>query len=286
MSKMSNEKNIKGVNGFFFLVSLIILTVGGSFALYNMLGDITAVVSVICAVLFALLLSTGFSIISPNESVTYEFFGTYLGVIKENGFKLFIPFCSKHSVSLKLMNYKTERLKVNEKGGNPIEIDAIISYKVKDTYKALYDVHNYNEYIKEQSETALREIAKAYPYDGGDNETTLRDDKDEISENLKNNLQNILEKAGVELVSVNISHLAYAVEVASDMLQRQKAKATVDARQTIVDGAFAMVKDITKRIKDDPEMAKMSESEESKLQRQLLISLSSQDRVVKTIDLD
>ena len=172
-------------------------------------------------------------------------FGKYIGTVKKNGYWWVNPFANKRKISLRAHNLNTEKLKVNDHAGNPIEIAAVIVWRVRDTFAACFEVENYVEYVNLQSESALRHLASAYPYDSWEEEDSnaisLRGNIDVVSAALERELQDRLDKAGVEVVEARLSHLAYAPEIAGAMLQRQQASAIIAARQKIVEGAVGMV---------------------------------------------
>jgi hypothetical protein len=183
----------------------------------------------------------GFMIVQPNESKVLMLFGKYTGTVKDSGFWWVNPFTVKKHVTLRIRNFNSERLKVNDLHGNPIEIATVIVWRVVDSARAIFDVQNYEQFVAIQSETAIRSMASEYPYDVDDDKPSLRGTPQEIAENLKNTLQTRLEVAGVEIIESRISHLAYAQEIASAMLRRQQATAVVAARFKIVEGAVSMV---------------------------------------------
>lgn len=184
----------------------------------------------------------GLFVVAPNEGKVLTLFGKYRGTEKRAGLWVTNPFTAKKAVSLRVRNFETSKLKVNDARSNPVEIGAIVVWKVIDTAEAIFEVNNYEEYVTMQSESALRSLAQAYPYDHyGSDEVTLSAHTDEVSKGLLEALHARLAKAGVEVLEARISHLAYAQEIASAMLQRQQASAIVAARQTIVEGAVGMV---------------------------------------------
>ena len=196
---------------------------------------LTAVV-VVCAF--------GFFIVTPNHSRVLVLFGSYRGTVRQEGFYWTNPFTSKRSVSLRAHNVASEKIKVNDLLGNPIEIGAVIVWRVHDTAQATFDVEDHEKYVDVQIETAIREIAKTHPYDDGQAENhpiSLRGDTSAVVVELKNELQERLQRAGIEVLEARISHLAYAPEIASAMLQRQQATAIIAARQKIVEGAVSIV---------------------------------------------
>jgi regulator of protease activity HflC (stomatin/prohibitin superfamily) len=186
----------------------------------------------------------GFFIVTPNHSRVLVLFGRYRGTVRQEGFYWTNPFTSKRSVSLRAHNMASEKIKVNDLLGNPIEIGAVIVWRVHDTAQASFDVEDHERYVDVQVETAIREIAKGHPYDDGqteENQISLRGDTSAVVEELKTELQERLKRAGIEVIEARISHLAYAPEIASAMLQRQQATAIIAARQKIVEGAVSIV---------------------------------------------
>ncbi len=206
-------------------------------------GLILAIVAMI--LLFVAILATkGFLILQPNEAAVIVLFGDYKGSVKRNGFFWVNPFATQKKISLRFHNLNSEKLKVNDSAGNPIEIAAVIVWKVEDTFAACFQVENYVEYVTVQSESALRHLASSYPYDAWEEKGTvisLRGNIDEVSGALEKELQDRLDKAGVRVVEARLSHLAYAPEIAEAMLKRQQASAVIAARQKIVEGAVGMV---------------------------------------------
>jgi hypothetical protein len=185
---------------------------------------------------------SGLFTVQPNQGVVLTLFGRYKGTATEAGLRWASPFYVKRPISLRVRNFETSHLKVNDKDGNPIEIAAVVVWRVVDTAEALFEVDNYENYLNIQSEAALRNLAMAYPYDSHDDElTSLRGHTNVVAEHLKSELHDRLSKAGVEIVEARISHLAYAPEIAQAMLQRQQASAIIAARQKIVEGAVGMV---------------------------------------------
>lgn len=185
---------------------------------------------------------TGFVIVQPNESRVLIFLGKYTGTVREPGFFWVNPIAAKRRVSLRVRNFNSGTLKVNDARGNPIEIGAVIVWRVVDTAKAMFDVDDYKEFVAIQSETAIRALASRYPYDSyEDDEASLRGIPDEVAEAMKQQVQSRLQVAGVEVIEARISHLAYAQEIAQAMLRRQQAEAVIAARKKIVEGAVSMV---------------------------------------------
>jgi regulator of protease activity HflC (stomatin/prohibitin superfamily) len=196
---------------------------------------------IVLTVLDALAMA-GFFMVNPNLAKVLQLFGTYKGTVKEPGLHWANPFYTKKGLSLRVRNFESQRLKVNDKDGNPIEIAAVVVWRVVDTAEAAFEVDNYENYVHIQSEAAVRNLATRYPYDAHDDQImSLRGQTAAIAEHMKTEIQDRLAKAGVEALEARISHLAYAPEIAGAMLQRQQAGAIIAARQRIVEGAVGMV---------------------------------------------
>ena len=188
------------------------------------------------------IVATGLMTVQPNQVRAVVLFGRYLGVVRQQGLWFTVPLSSKPVVSVRVRNFQRDRIKVNDVKGNPIEIAAVVVWRVVDTAKALFDVDEYENFVTVQSETALRHIATLYPYDVfEENELSLRVNTDAVSHDLQKELQERVAVAGVEVIEARLTHLAYASEIASAMLQRQQAEAVVAARAKIVEGAVGMV---------------------------------------------
>ena len=203
---------------------------------------LTMVFSGIALLALAIFVSCGFFTVDPNKAVVLQLFGKYVGTVKDEGLRWTIPLYAKHTVSLRARNFETNRLKVNDFDGNPIEIGAVVVWKVVDSAEASFQVDNYENYVNIQSESALRTLATHYSYDSHEKDgISLRANTAEIAARLQQEIQERLDVAGVAVVEARISHLAYAPEIAAAMLQRQQASAIVAARQKIVEGAVGMV---------------------------------------------
>ena len=241
---MYREKPHAALNGALVLLVLLGLIVGGTtlairafMAQHDGLG-----VAYVIGVTLALIACGGLFIVQPNEAKALVLFGTYKGTVKRDGFWWANPFFTKQAISLRVRNFETAKLKVNDNHSNPIEIGAIIVWKVTDSAEALFEVDDYVRYVAVQSESALRAVATQYPYDSHTaGELSLSTHTTEVSQALEKALVERLLKAGVEVVEARISHLAYAQEIAAAMLQRQQASAIIAARQKIVEGAVGMV---------------------------------------------
>jgi regulator of protease activity HflC (stomatin/prohibitin superfamily) len=194
---------------------------------------------------------TGLFMVNPNEGRVMQLFGKYVGTAKEEGLRWANPFYTKKRISLRVRNFETGRMKVNDTDGNPVEIAAIVVWKVVDTAEASFHVDNYEKFVEVQSESAVRNMATNYPYDSHeDGVVSLRGNTAQISEHLKKEIQDRLDQAGVQVIEARISHLAYAPEIAEVMLRRQQAGAIVAARQKIVEGAVGMVEMALKRLSE------------------------------------
>ncbi len=192
--------------------------------------------------LIIIFIAPGFFMVQPNQGKVMTFFGSYVGTVKANGLRWTIPFFVRKTISLRIRNFESNQMKVNDNHGNPIEIATVVVWSVEDTAEAVFEVDDYVSFVNIQSESALRNMAISYPYDQHDgDEIALRSHPQEVSEALKIEIQERLEKAGVKVHEARISHLAYAPEIANAMLQRQQASAIIAARSKIVDGAVGMV---------------------------------------------
>lgn len=199
-------------------------------------------IALMVGIVVACFLLAGLLVVHPNEGKVLTLFGRYVGTVREPGLWWVNPFNVKKAISLRVRNFETQKLKVNDNHSNPIEIAAVVVWKVVDTAEAMFEVDDYEHFVKVQSEAAVRGLATAYPYDAhGDGEVALSTHQDEVSKRLLTEVQERLGKAGVEVIESRISHLAYAPEIASAMLQRQQASAIIAARRKIVEGAVGMV---------------------------------------------
>jgi len=246
----SREKVVNVPNGWLMLGVNLLLLSGSAWLLYSAIragvtGQFPVVRFLSSLVFLGLtgLMFSGHFTLQPNQSRVLILFGAYHGTVKQSGFHWANPFYSRGTkVSLRAHNTSTERLKVNDKRGNPIEIAAVVVWRVEDTARAIFDVEDYHQYVDVQSEAAVRQLASAYPYDQTEEgEVALRSHATEIAADLQAELQRRLAIAGVEVVEARITHLAYAPEIAQAMLRRQQAEAVIAARQKIVQGAVSMV---------------------------------------------
>ncbi|MBM1107947.1 SPFH domain-containing protein [Aurantibacter crassamenti] len=238
---MTNEKEISPMNGYIMILLLVLLLFGGAFMLLRF-HPALPVIAILCAILIV----PGFVLVNPNSSRVLLLFGSYVGTIKKNGLFWVNPLYTKKKISLRASNFDSERLKVNDKLGNPIMISTILVWRVTDTYKAAFDVDDYQNFVRVQTDAAVRKLASMYPYDnfadeGLDEDITLRSSLNEVSIALEKELQERLSMAGIEVLEARIGYLAYAQEIANAMLKRQQATAIVAARHKIVEGAVSMV---------------------------------------------
>ncbi len=241
---MFREKQASAFSGWMMMFVLFVALIATAVTFVFAMKDHNGVQAVGSALAFLVLLISlgGLTVVNPNEAVVATLFGSYLGSIKNPGFWWLNPFCVKRRISLKIRNFESSKLKVNDHDGNPIEIGAIVVWKVVETAEAVFHVDDYNNFVHVQTESALRNLATAHPYDAhNDGQMSLRSHTIEIAADLKSEIQARLLQAGVEVIEARISHLAYAPEIASAMLQRQQASAIVAARTKIVEGAVGMV---------------------------------------------
>lgn len=223
----------------------------------------------------AVLISIGFFIVEPNGSKVVLLFGSYKGTVKQAGFHWWNPFMVRRPVSLRARTLNGEKLKVNDLAGNPVEIAAVVVWRVHDTFKATFEVDRYEQYVEMQSETAVRHLASSYPYDADEESLSLRRNADEVSKNLQAELQDRLARAGVEVMEARLSHLAYAPEIAGAMLRRQQATAIIAARQRIVEGAVGMVEMALDRL-DEYGKLKLDDERKASMISNLLVVLCSE----------
>ena len=238
---MQDETTASTLSGYPML-AILPLTILAGVAGALILGGVAIKILSLIVVLLALVCLAGFYMVAPNEGRVLQLFGQYVGTDRALGLRWANPFYSKQRVSLRIRNFESGQLKVNDSAGNPIEIAAVVVWRVVDTAEAVFEVDDYEDYVAIQSEAAIRNMATSYPYDDHEGESiTLRGSANEIGDILKAEVQDRLGKAGVEVLEARISHLAYAPEIASAMLQRQQASAIVAARSKIVEGAVSMV---------------------------------------------
>ncbi len=253
MQTKSREIPATTVSGWLVLPALLLALVPLGYGYYRFIPAKQALplVGTSLAVLVWFVLMCGFFTLQPNIAAVLVLFGKYVGTVRASGFHWANPFYSKHKISLRARNLNGATIKVNDRRGNPIEIAAVVVWRVTDTAEAVFDVDNFESYVSVQSESALRHLASAYPYDTTEeHELSLRGSMDEVSLALQKELQDRVAKAGVQIDEARLSHLAYAPEIAGAMLQRQQAEAIVAARTRIVDGAVGMVEMALERLQE------------------------------------
>lgn len=277
METQIKEKEIKAVSGWLMLFVVIVMVLGGIALMAGGVvlaggddapqtpGFLALVALGVVVMLAGLICGKGLKVIAPNEALVLTLFGKYYGSIKRDGFFFINPFCTAvnpaaafngklgRKISLKAMSLNNDKQKVNDEEGNPIEISVVVIWRISDTAKAVFAVENYFTFISTQCDSAIRQVARQYPYDVSENgdEKSLRGSSVEIAEVLKTELQSRVDMAGIEIMDARINNLAYAPEIAAAMLQRQQAAAIIAARQKIVDGAVSMVDMALKKLSDN-----------------------------------
>lgn len=261
---MVGEVQRRAASGWGMLVGLLVATVGDGYLIFRLIREliivrieptpVEAIWGLVAAGLALAVLGFlwgGFFTLQPNEGAVLLLFGAYKGTVRVPGFRWANPLLRKTKISLRIRNFNTEKLKVNDQRGNPTDIAAVVVWRVENTAHAVFEVDDYKNYVHIQSEAALRHLASRYPYDTTvDGELSLRGSMDEVSRALQQELQERLGKAGVVVEEARLSHLAYAAEIAGAMLRRQQAEAIVAARLRIVDGAVGMVETALERLKE------------------------------------
>jgi regulator of protease activity HflC (stomatin/prohibitin superfamily) len=275
---MIRERERSGIPGLPMLLGLLAVA---AFATYSMIRafqarEVWLGLTWIAVELVALVCLGGVFVVNPNEGRVMQFFGDYRGTVRTPGLRWANPFYTKRHISLRVRNFESTRLKVNDNDGNPIEIAAVVVWRVVDSAEAVFEVDNYENYVKVQSEAAVRNLATRYPYDAHeDHHVSLRGATAEVAKELKHEVQERLAKAGVEVIEARLSHLAYASEIASAMLRRQQAGAIIAARQKIVEGAVGMV---------DMALARLAESTQVRLDEERKAAMVSNLLVVLCAD--
>ncbi len=276
------EKEIHPVNGWAVLFITILLMVGSLvltiWGATESTDEAPAAALIIGIVVMAIgwFPLIGLKIMRPNEALVLTLFGKYVGTLKKEGFFFINPFCTPvggGKLSLKTMTHNNEKQKINDLSGNPIEVGIVVTLRVVNTAKAVFNVQNYGAFLSIQADTTLRDVARCYPYDSTDSdEKTLRGSSVEVSEKLKELLQERVQIAGLEIIEARIAHLAYAQEIAAAMLQRQQATAIIEARQKIVDGAVGMVEMALKKL-NDSNICELDEERKAQMVSNLLVVL-------------
>ena len=274
-----DERKMATVNGFLMLFVLLAVIVVAAFSLLFVGGALGIVICVLL-VIVALFLLGGFAVIRPNEAMVLTLFGKYSGTIKGEGFYWYNPFCSpvrygkSSKISLKAMTLESGQQKINDELGNPVMIGIVVIWRVTNTAKAVFDVDDYEDYLSTQSDAALRSIVRQYPYDGFNNDADkyLQGSSQEVADRLKEEIQSKVHIAGLEILEARITHLAYAPEIASAMLQRQQAAAIIDARAMIVDGAVGMVEMALQQL-EKSDMVQLDDERKAAMISNLLVVL-------------
>ncbi len=285
MDKIS-EKQATKINGFIILLISLLLLV---FEIFLFIGGIKTqdpsfLWIFIPVLLLLILLNSGFIIVQPNDSRVLILFGKYTGTVRHSGFWWVNPFTIKKRITLRIRNFSSEKIKVNDLNGNPIEIGAVIVWRVGDSARAVFDVENYEQFVDIQSETSIRSLASEFPYDESEsNKASLRGSPQEIAESLQKQVQSRLDIAGVEVIEARISHLAYAQEIAQAMLRRQQAEAVVAARFKIVEGAVSMV-DLALKSLSEQKIIDLDEEKKATMVNNLMVALVSESEVTPIIN--
>ena len=272
---MIKERPLHTWSGYLMFAVLLGLQL---FTIYNFITVIRThnpwvIVPSALAIIFVFICWFGFFMVHPNQGRVLQLFGAYRGTEKTPGLRWASPFYAKKAVSLRIRNFESDKLKVNDNRGNPIEIAAVVVWHVVDTAEAVFEVDDYESFVSIQSEAALRNMATSYPYDQNEtDEESLRSHANQVSEKLKQEIQERLDRAGVQVIESRISHLAYAPEIASAMLQRQQAGAIVAAREKIVEGAVGMVQMALSRLSEG-EIIELDEERKAAMVSNLLVVL-------------
>ncbi len=275
---MVREIERKAANG--LLIQLLIIAafavVGYLFITGTASQDLLRIIPAIVGFFLLLVLQAGIFSVQPNQARVLTLFGTYVGSVKSSGLWWANPFYKKQAISLRIRNFETAKLKVNDHGSNPIEIGAIVVWQVVDSAEALFEVDNYEDYVRVQSESAVRALASQYPYDSNSQEVrSLSHNATDISEQLANEVQARLSKAGMKVLEARLAHLAYAPEIANAMLRRQQASAIIAARVLIVEGAVSMV-DMALKLIEEKGMVKLDDERKAAMVSNLLVTLCAE----------
>lgn len=278
---MKKEKQIKATNGYVMLMVLfaVIISIVISIAIFEN-------PALLLLLLLLPFIIRGFFTINPNSSRVLVLFGDYKGTVRDNGFFWANPFFTRQKISLRARNFDSERVKVNDKIGNPIMINVILVWQVADTYKSAFDVDNYQEFVRVQTDAAVRKLAGSYPYDNFDDaqaELTLRSGMDAVNEALENEVTERLVIAGIKVMEARIGYLAYAPEIASSMLKRQQAVAIVAARKKIVEGAVGMVEDALEKLSTD-NIIEFDDDKKASMVSNLMVVLCGDKEVIPIVN--
>lgn len=274
------EKNAWILNGYLGIFIILVLLAGAVVSFF-----MEEIVFFVIFLLIAITLASGITLVQPNQSIVVIFLGKYMGSIRKEGIVITVPFSIRRTVSLRVRNFNSNRLKVNDINGNPIEIAAVVVYKVVDSAKAVFDVDDYEQFVNIQSETAIRAVATNYPYDSfqDEEEITLRGNAEEVSAQLAREVQDRLKVAGVDVIEARLTHLAYSTEIAQAMLQRQQASAILAARRLIVNGAVGIVEDAIASLEKEG-VVKLDEERRAAMINNLLVSIVADNRAQPVIN--
>ena len=274
---MLSEKAIKGFSGWVMVFVLLAILICAILMLISAIRaeEVVLLIPAILILAVDMVLWAGLTVVNPNEARVIQLFGVYKGSIKEQGFWWVNPLTSRRRVSLRIRNFESSRLKVNDHDGNPIEIAAVVVWRVVETAEAVFHVDDYENFMHVQSESAVRNLATSYPYDAHqEGQLSLRMSAGDIALRLREEIQERLSKAGVEVLEARISHLAYAPEIASAMLRRQQASAIIAARQKIVEGAVGMV-EMALEMLNAKHLVQLDEERKAAMVSNLLVVLCS-----------
>jgi len=276
---MIREKVRKVPSGYLMLVVILVLQLGTFYWVFQ--AAIAESVATLLAATFAMLivgvLWVGFFMVHPNQARVLQLFGAYAGTARDSGLRWANPFYTKKSVSTRVRNFESGKLKVNDSRGSPIEIAAVVVWRVIDTAEAIFEVDDYEEFVTIQSESALRNLTTTYPYEPHEGDgVALRSNPAEIADALREEIQDRLEEAGVNVIEARISHLAYAPEIANAMLRRQQASAVIAARTQIVAGAVGMVRMALEQLKEE-QVVDLDEERKAAMVGNLLTVLCSEE---------
>ncbi len=278
---MRNEKSVNAFNGYLMLIILFALIGVLIWGLVMFPSPLLLILAILI-----ILVVRGFFIVNPNGSKVLVLFGAYQGTVRDNGFFWANPFYSRQRISLRARNFDSERVKVNDKIGNPIMINVILVWQVDNTYKAAFDVDHYEEFVRVQTDAAVRKLAGSYPYDNFDDEQaelTLRSGMDEVNEALENEITERLAIAGIRVMEARIGYLAYAPEIANAMLKRQQAVAIVAARKKIVEGAVGMVEDALSKLSED-DIIEFDDDKKASMVSNLMVVLCGDKEAIPVVN--
>jgi regulator of protease activity HflC (stomatin/prohibitin superfamily) len=283
------ERNAIAIPGLLMVAVVFALFVAAAYLLIISLGggdepSAGVVIGSVVLITLGVIASSGFVVIQPNQAAVVVFLGSYLGTVHRSGFIWTWPLTERRTVSLRVKNFDSQILKVNDAVGNPVEVAAVVVWRVVDTAKAVFDVEDYEEFVKIQTETAVRHMASLYPYDSYDEGvSSLRANADAVTDSLHRELQEHLQTAGVEVLRTQLRRLAYATEIAADMLRRQQADAVVAARSRIVEGAVGMV-DMALSMLSEKGIVTLDEERKAAMVSNLLVVLCGESRAQPVVN--